>query len=144
MTDIIAAENLARKAHKGQYYGDQDYYTGHILKVTQKLTDVVMCCDDEDSEIVATLHDIVEDTDVTLSNLAFIHGFDSRIIDAVDAITKRDNETRKEYIKRCKNNAIAHRVKIADTLANLEASVASCDAWRVKKYSKQLIELYKD
>lgn len=144
MTDIIAAESLARKAHKGQYYGDQDYYTGHILKVTQKLTDIVIGCDDEDSEIVATLHDIVEDTDVTLSNLAFIHGFDSEIVAAVDAITKRDSETRKEYIQRCKNNAIAHKVKIADTLANLEASITSCDAWRVKKYSKQLIELYKD
>ena len=70
--------------------------------------------------------------------------FNQEIVEAVNAITKRSNETRKQYLVRCTQNNIAHKVKIADTLANLEASITSCDAWRVEKYSKQLIELYKN
>lgn len=96
-----------------------------------------------DAVVVAYLHDIVEDTDMTLYDLLVVHRFSQDIVDAVDAITKQPNETRKQYLVRCKQNNIAHKVKIADTLANLDASVSSCDAWRVEKYSKQLIELYK-
>ena len=136
------AIKLAKTYHDGQYYGAQNYFEAHILGVVNKLTNVLGILDD-DTVIVAYLHDIVEDTSITLSDIAFIYNFNQEIVDAVDAMTKRPNETRKQYLVRCKQNNIAHKVKIADTLANLEASVSSRDAWRVEKYSKQLIELYK-
>ena len=136
------ASKLSRLYHENQYYGLAPYFEGHILKVVDKLI-ATLGITDINTVIVAYLHDIVEDTDMTLSALAFIHNFSQEIVDAVDAITKRSDETRKQYLVRCKSNNIAHKVKISDTLANLEASVTSCDAWRVEKYAKQLIELYK-
>ena len=136
------ASTLSEEAHRNQYYSLESYFEAHILKVVDKLIDTLGIAD-ADTIIVAYLHDIVEDTKITLSDLAFVYGFNQDIIDAVDAITKRSDETRKQYLARCKANNIAHKVKIADTLANLEASITSCDAWRVEKYSKQLIELYK-
>ena len=139
---IEHAIELAKLCHKDQYYNLKSYFEAHILKVVDKLNNIVGVLD-EDTTVVAYLHDVVEDTNITLSDIAFIYGFSQDVVDAVDAITKRSNETRKQYLERCKQNNIAHKVKIADTLANLEASVSSCDVWRVEKYSKQLIELYK-
>lgn len=136
------AAELSKLHHKNQYYGLAPYFEAHILKVVDKLI-TVLGITDIDTVIVAYLHDIVEDTSMTLSELAFIYRFNQDVVEAVDAITKRSGETRKQYLTRCKQNNMAHKVKIADTLANLEASTASCDAWRVEKYSKQLIELYK-
>lgn len=136
------ASKLSRLYHENQYYGLAPYFEGHILKVVDKLI-AVLGITDINTITVAYLHDIVEDTDMTLNDLLIVHRFSQEIVDAVDAITKRSNETRKQYLGRCKENNTAHKVKIADTLANLEASVTSCDTWRVEKYSKQLIELYK-
>ena len=136
------ASKLAKLYHKNQYYGLAPYFEGHILKVVDKLVDTLGITD-INTVIVAYLHDIVEDTDMTLNDLLIVHRFNQEIVDAVDAITKRSDEIRKQYLVRCKQNNIAHKVKIVDTLANLEASVTSCDAWRVDKYVKQLIVLYK-
>lgn len=136
------ASKLSRLYHENQYYGLAPYFEEHILKVVDKLI-AVLGITDINTITVAYLHDIVEDTDMTLNDLLIAHRFNQEIVDAVDAITKRSNETRKQYLVRCKSNNIAHKVKIADTLANLEASITSCDAWRVEKYAKQLIELYK-
>lgn len=136
------ASELSRDYHKNQRYGFESYFEAHILKVVDKLISVLGITN-IDAVVVAYLHDIVEDTDMTLYDLLVVHRFSQDIVDAVDAITKQPNETRKQYLVRCKQNNIAHKVKIADTLANLDASVSSCDAWRVEKYSKQLIELYK-
>lgn len=136
------ASELSKLYHQNQYYGLAPYFEAHILKVVDKLISVLGITNIE-AVAVAYMHDIVEDTEMTLYDLLVVHRFSQDIVDAVDAITKRANETRKQYLVRCKQNNNAHKVKIADTLANLEASVSSCDAWRVEKYSKQLIELYK-
>lgn len=137
------ASKLARLYHENQYYGLAPYFGGHILKVVDKLI-ATLGITDINTVIVAYLHDIVEDTDMTLNDLLIVHKFSQEIVDAVDAITKRSTETRKQYLGRCKQNNISHKVKIADTLANLEASIMSCDAWRIEKYAKQLIELHKN
>ena len=79
---------------------------------------VMLSMPEEDIEgrIVAVLHDVVEDTNVTLDELYTI--FPPSIVEAIDAISKRDTEVNKEYWARCKQNSIAARVKIKDMLHN--------------------------
>jgi (p)ppGpp synthase/HD superfamily hydrolase len=47
------------------------------------------------------LHDTVEDTDLTQEELENI--FDTEVMSLVDNVTKREDETREEYMKRVEN-----------------------------------------
>jgi (p)ppGpp synthase/HD superfamily hydrolase len=73
-------------------------------------------------QIVAILHDTVEDTDATLEdirNLCDGQTYADTIVDAVDAITKRPNEQYDDYLVRVKDNPIALSVKLADIRDNM-------------------------
>lgn len=73
-----------------------------------------------DTLIVGVLHDIVEDTDITLSGLRKM-GYSDYIVDAIDALTRRDPEVESydEYLYRVSLYPLAVRVKIADVGHNL-------------------------
>jgi (p)ppGpp synthase/HD superfamily hydrolase len=92
---------------------------------------------DTDTErAVAWLHDVVEDTSVTLADLKQV--FPREITDAVDAITKRADEAYDSYIARVKNNPVARKVKLADLRHNMDTSrlrkVSAGDSARLAKY----------
>ena len=71
--------------------------------------------------IAAILHDVVEDTPVTLDQLAK-EGFSREVVDAVDALTKRRGENRIDAAKRAAANPIARVVKLADNAENMDLS----------------------
>lgn len=71
-----------------------------------------------DLVVVGFLHDIVEDTEVTLGDLIEM-GFPPYIVDAVDAMTRRKGEDYFEYVLRATKNPLALRVKHADLLDNM-------------------------
>jgi hypothetical protein len=106
------AFELARKAHEGQYDKGGRPYIEHPLAVEKMLVS-------PRQRIVALLHDVVEDTDTTLEDLK---PFGKEIVAAVDAITKRDSESLKDYLTRIKANPIARAVKIADLTHNSDLS----------------------
>lgn len=135
MTDLDLARAIAIKAHVGQKYGDQPYFT-HLdaVEAQCKLT-----YGDERTLVVAQLHDILEDTSTTEDILH--HFFDKDIVEAVLAITHNDDEPREAYIARCKANQLARKVKIADSFCNLRESIARNDMKRIKKYGNQLAVL---
>lgn len=136
---LVDAERLARKAHRGQMYGEYDYFNHHVKGVEQ------MCVDlfgpHVPTQITALLHDTVEDSDVSCDEISEMFGDD--VSDAVYHLTKQSGESRDSYIRRCKLNPMARDVKIADTLFNLTASVACGDIKRIRKYASQLTSLYK-
>ena len=105
------AYEFAISAHRGQKYGDKPY-SWHISNVSKRLEP-----DDEVGSAVAYLHDVVEDTQFTIDDLK--KQFGSVIVNAVDAITRRDGEKYFDYIRRLSSNPIAKRVKIADLQENL-------------------------
>lgn len=73
-----------------------------------------------DTEIsVAILHDIVEDTLVTFQMLRDWK-FSEEIIDAIDSLTKRDDETRAAYIDRVAKNRIGRKIKLLDLRHNMD------------------------
>src|SRR5829696_8758130 len=134
--DAIA---LAARAHRGQWYGtpESEPYVFHPLRVMLSLADPA-------DQIVAVLHDAIEDTDVELDDLAEA-GYPSEIIAAVDSLTHRADEAYNEYIERVAANDIARRVKLIDlrhNLANDRRLPASPEnAERIARYERALVRL---
>ena len=110
---VKLAKKLSKTFHKGQTYGLYDYFEYHITGVVNLLKVHNMPAK---FIIVAYLHDIVEDTKIDISTVKNLFG--KEIADAVDAMTKRKNESRKEYITRCATNKIARFVKLQDAVFN--------------------------
>jgi len=106
LSDAIA---LAAVAHAGQVDKCGKPYVTHPIRVMMR------CAPHGGAvEMTAVLHDVVEDTWVTLDLLRTM-GFPSEVVEAVDAISRRKGqETYFEYIERCSRNEIAAKVKLAD------------------------------
>lgn len=71
----------------------------------------------EEETCVALLHDVVEDTNYSLDDLAK-EGFNQYIIDALKLLTHNDDVPYMEYIHKIKNNPVARKVKLADLYHN--------------------------
>jgi (p)ppGpp synthase/HD superfamily hydrolase len=109
---LVAAIDLALRAHGTQVDKAGMPYILHPLHVMGLVHGI-------DAKIVAVLHDVVEDTDATLLDIANHQvEFSHEIVQAVDAITKRDGETNREYWTRVRANPLALRVKLADIAHN--------------------------
>ena len=92
-----------------------------------------------DAMIVAVLHDAIEDSELTLDDLAR-EGFSPAVIDAVDALTHRPAESYDDYLRRVRANELARRVKLVDLEHNMDLrrieSVSKKDLERIHKYHK--------
>ncbi|MBI3561652.1 MAG: GTP pyrophosphokinase [Gammaproteobacteria bacterium] len=108
------AISLASKAHTGQVDKAGKPYILHPLRLMLKFND-------EEEMIVAILHDVVEDSAITLEQLQ-LQGFSCSIVEAIGCLTKKHNETYEEFIARIKTNHLARRVKIEDIKDNLDLS----------------------
>lgn len=114
---IELAESIARQAHEGQTRWDKKTpYITHPEAIVAALR--FHGVTHEHMIATAWLHDVVEDTDITLRQLQEM-GVHSQVIGAVDAMTKRSGETYLERIKRARNNPIARVVKQEDIGHNL-------------------------
>lgn len=114
--DAILAADLARHMHRGQTDKAGEPYVEHLRRVAWKLHP-----EDYDGQIVAWLHDIVEDTDLGL--IAVYEIFGDVVGEAVRLLT-RDKDDRwaspLEYYERIRNNPLALRVKRADIADNAD------------------------
>ncbi len=148
------AYELAKSAHKGQMYGCVPY-TDHLSAVNKKCYELYKDkLSEDDMYFVASLawlHDAFEDTDLTNEQVENKMGHfppngwvrTTELIQAMRAISKRDSDSRSDYLKICMMNRFAHMVKIADTLCNLECSLKSMETRRINKYTNQLNKLTK-
>lgn len=131
---LSKAINIATDAHNGQVDKAGEPYILHPLRVMLSMSD-------NESRIVAVLHDTVEDTWVTLDLLQH-EGFNQDIIDAIDCLTRRKDENYMDFIKRCKGNPIARMVKLADLNDNSNikriSNPTEKDYARVKKYKEAI------
>jgi hypothetical protein len=104
------ALTMARDAHDGQTDKAGQPYIGHVLRVVQRVGQ-------PEAKIVAALHDVVEDTDVTLEDLAAA-GFPAEVTAAVGALTRQPDEPYTMFVWRAGMNSLAREVKMADLLDN--------------------------
>lgn len=114
---IRLAMQVLYDAHAGMVDKGGYPYIFHPYHVAEQVSGRVGSTEEE--VIVALLHDVVEDTDFTLSDLVHL-GFSEEVVSAIDAITHRYKESYKDYIERVKCNKIARKVKIEDKLHNLD------------------------
>lgn len=132
----IKAMQMALCGHLGQMYGDKDY-SYHLASVVVKCKELYESCDNAENLIaVAWLHDVIEDTPVNATMIYYRFG--AEIANAVVSVTKVKRESYDDYINRVKNNSLGLKVKIADTLCNLEESIKIQYQRRIKRYAKQL------
>lgn len=114
MPSLERAIALAAEAHAGQVDKAEHPYILHPLRVMLQV-------EGDYAQMAAVLHDVVEDTSVTLDQLTR-EGFPQVVVEAVDALTKRPGETRLMAAERAAQNAIARVVKLADNADNMDLS----------------------
>lgn len=126
------AIEIAAKAHAGQTDKAGNAYILHPLRVMLRVQT-------EEEMMAAVLHDVVEDTAISLEDLRR-EGFYERVVAAVDALTKRQGETRLEAAKRAAADPIARVVKLADNAENMDLSripnPTERDLRRLEKYAE--------
>ena len=137
MSTIDEAIALASRSHATQKDRAGQPYILHPLRLMLKFKT-------EPEQIVAVLHDVVEDTDVTLEALRTL-GFSDQVVEAVDCLTKRQGEQYGAFIDRIAVNALARKVKVEDIRDNLDLarlpSVGDADLKRAAKYHTALTYL---
>jgi (p)ppGpp synthase/HD superfamily hydrolase len=102
---------------------------------------------DEDTCVVALLHDVIEDTDLTLENLRE-YGFTEAQIEGVRVMTREEDEDYFEYIRSVKTNPLALAVKLEDLKHNSDVTriieMTERDLQRLEKYKKAMEILLSD
>ena len=107
------AMKLAYKAHHGQFDYNGIPYIFHPIHLAEQMDDEISCC-------AALLHDVVEDTDITMEELS--REFPPEVIDAVKLLTHDDATPYYDYIRAIKENPTARKIKLADIAHNSDQS----------------------
>ena len=129
------ALRLAYAAHHGQTDKSGQPYIFHPCHLAEQMTDEVSTC-------AALLHDVVEDTAVTIEELE--KEFPKEVTEALRLLTHESGADYFEYVRAIRENPVAVKVKLADLAHNSdETRFAGCGEipseqlakWR-EKYAK--------
>jgi len=107
----MRAMRLAYSAHHGQTDHGGLPYILHPVHLAEQMPDEISCT-------AALLHDVVEDTPITLEQLR--EQFPPAVTDAVALLTHTDGVDYFDYVRAIRQNPVAVRVKLADLAHNTE------------------------
>lgn len=128
------AMKLCFTAHKDQFDKSGLPYVFHPFHLAEQMTD-------EFTTVATLLHDVVEDTEYTFSDLADM-GFPEEVLAALRLLTHDPAVPYMDYVAQAKSNPIARAVKIADLLHNSDPTrldvLTPRDIERAEKYQKAL------
>lgn len=129
---------LAYEIIENTFYGKFDKngvpYIYHLYKVAELVKEY---SDEEDVQIIALFHDLIEDfPDLWSIEKLRALGFNERICSALDLLTRKEQKTYSEYIFSLMLNKDARDVKKADLRHNM-------DITRFPKFSKINMSLLK-
>lgn len=128
------AMKLCFQAHKEQTDKSGIPYVFHPIHLAEQMKD-------EDTTVVALLHDVVEDTEYTIADLEAM-GFNERVIAAIKLMTHADDVPYMDYVAKIKDNPIAKAVKLADLAHNSDITrmdvVDEKAEARVEKYARAI------
>ena len=132
MSTLQTAIEIAVRAHAGQFQkspADEPYIT-HPLGVMARVEGL-------ETKIVAVLHDVLEDTQVSASELRAA-GFSERVLHALELLTRRKEDSYGEFILRCAADPLAVKVKLADLEHNFNLPRALIRAesveWDIRRF----------
>ena len=139
-TDLTKkALKLCFEAHKDQTDKAGMPYVFHPFHLAE-------CMDDEISTVCALLHDVAEDTDITLEDLSQM-GFPEEVVSVLRLLTHEDDVPYFDYVSKISEHPTARRVKLADLRHNSDATrldaVDEAAKERMKKYAKAIEMLEK-
>lgn len=124
---------IAYNAHINQIDKAGVPYIFHPIHLAEQMETEKEC-------IIALLHDVVEDTDVTFDQLE--KEFSNDIIEILKLLTHDKNIDYMEYIKAIKKNPIAKKIKIVDIIHNADETrldkITERDILRRDKYKEAL------
>jgi guanosine-3',5'-bis(diphosphate) 3'-pyrophosphohydrolase len=130
MPTIEDAIILATKAHRGQVDKANKPYILHPLRVMLKM-------DTEAEMMTAVLHDVIEDTKMSMDDLS---DYPEEVREAIYRLTHDEKVEYFDYVMACKENPIARKVKMADAQDNADLTRIidpnEKDQKRRKKYQK--------
>lgn len=130
----LRAFTLAQEAHKGQVDKGGHPYIEHVMSVASKMRE-------EAATVVALLHDILEDTDLTEEDLRKA-GISERAIRSIRLLTRPADTTYLSYIESLREDPIAVKVKLADLQHNSDLSriphPTDWDIRRCERYQKAI------
>lgn len=133
------ALKLCFEAHKNQFDKSGMPYVFHPFHLAEQMND-------EETTVVALLHDVIEDTEMTLEDLRK-HGFSECTLTAISLMTHNSSVPYMEYVAEIKKNPIARTVKLADLYHNSDLSrlalITERDEIRAEKYRKAIALLEK-
>jgi (p)ppGpp synthase/HD superfamily hydrolase len=139
MSTLERAIQIAAEAHAGQVDKAGAPYILHPLRVMFRV-------ESYEERIVAVLHDVVEDSRWTLDDLR-AEGFSDAVVNSVDALTRRTDESYMEFVRRAGRDPAGRRVKLADLADNSDISRLSsptdADVARLERYRRAIDELSK-
>ncbi|MCR5078906.1 MAG: RdgB/HAM1 family non-canonical purine NTP pyrophosphatase [Bacilli bacterium] len=108
------AMEIAEEAHHGVTDKGGFPYINHPLHLAEGMADQYSCA-------TALLHDVVEDTPLTIEDLRR-KGIEETVLEAVDLLTHKEGVPYMDYVKLIGTNRIARMVKLADLAHNLDSS----------------------
>ncbi len=125
---------IAATAHEGQLDKGGSPYILHPIRVMLRVDTV-------EERIAAIMHDVVEDSDVTLDSLRS-EGFSDAVLNAIHALTKRPGEKYEDFIDRSAADPIAREVKLADLAENSDLTripaPTAIDHERIARYRRAI------
>ena len=128
---------LCFEAHKDQKDKSGLPYVFHPFHLAEQM-------EDEDTTIVALLHDVIEDTEYTIEDLQKA-GFTQNVISAIALMTHNPQMPYMEYVRAIKSNPIARAVKLADLRHNSDMTrldiITQRDEKRAQKYLDAIVIL---
>lgn len=120
------------KAHEGAVDQGGIPYVFHPLAVAEQM-------DDENSTLLALLHDVVEDTEYTFEDIKEL-GVPDDVSNALKLMTRDKTEFYFDYLDKIKTNPLATKAKLADLKHNSDLTrtdtITEYDLKRLKKYNK--------
>ena len=132
------ALEFAKAKHKGQKRKGGDDYITHPIAVSEIIKSQGL---DENYQIAALFHDLLEDTDATEEEI--LKYGNQEILEAVILLTKKKGYDMAEYINAIKQNPIAYAVKAADRLHNLDCAIVTDENFK-RKYILETVDWYLD
>ena len=135
---LLRALEFAKAKHKGQKRIGGDDYISHPIAVAEIVKSQGL---DENYQIAALFHDLLEDTDATQEEI--LKCGNQEILEAVILLTKKKGYDMAEYISAIKQNPIAFAVKAADRLHNLQCAIITSEEFK-RKYILETVDWYMD
>lgn len=136
---------FAEECHIGQYRKSGDNYIIHPVEVTKILIDMKM---DTDGIVAGILHDIVEDTWITIADIKY--NFGETVANLVDGVTKLDNlpngtkkqgESIRKMILAMTKDIRVVIIKLGDRLHNMR-TLKFMPPEKQKRIAKETLEIY--